>query len=559
MRGCEAVVGLMEQVGVEVVFGVCGDTSLPLYEAFSKSGSQLTHVLTRDERSASFMADAYARLSGRVGVCEGPSGGGVTYIAPGVAEANLSSVPLLAITTDIDIRQRGRGTLTEMDQSAFFQSITKWTKTPSHGEEIPWSIREAFRQAVSGHMGAVHLGLPYNTQLDEVRDRDVYIDPKYSRYPADRTAPDLEPVRKLARRLIESRKPVIIAGAGVIRSRAWGELTTLAEWLGCPVGTSISGKGAMAETHPYALGVVGSNGGLSHRHDTIREADLVFYVGCRAGSVTTEKWTLPEDRSKDIIQLDVNPAHIGLNYQVADGMTADAKLGLAALVEEVSKLLKGSPQTKFDPAILEEKRLDTMARRPEFESDLLPVRPERAVAELIKVLPPDPVIITDPGTPTPYMAAFYRLPQPGRHFIAPRAHGGLGYSLPAVVGAHFAHPDRKIIGMMGDGSFAFSMGEMETIVRLNLPVTLIVFKNASFGWVKAGQRVLGENYFGVDFSSIDHARIARAFGLTAWQVEKVEDLAPAFDQALQHQGPSLVEVAVQPLHEANAPVSKWVA
>ncbi|MFH1934865.1 MAG: thiamine pyrophosphate-binding protein [Pseudomonadota bacterium] len=178
MKGSHALVGMLDQLGVELVFGLCGDTSLPFYEALSVLHTDIKHILTRDERSASFMADAYARFSGRVGVCEGPSGGDATYIMPGVAEANQSSFPLVSITSDIDVRHRERGTLTELDQDALFNPITVWTKTPSHGQELPWVVREAFRCASSGRLGATHIGLPLNVQEADVPDHDVYIDPR---------------------------------------------------------------------------------------------------------------------------------------------------------------------------------------------------------------------------------------------------------------------------------------------------------------------------------------------------------------------------------------------
>ena len=170
MRGQEAIVRLLEQAGVEVVFGLCGDTSLPYYEAFYDLKPNITHVLTRDERSAGYMADAYARLSGRVGVCEGPSGGGATYIIPGVAEANQSSVPLVCLTSDIDSRHRGRGTLTEIDQDALFEPITVWTKTPASGMELPRAFRQAFQRSTTGSLGASHIGLPFNVQEAQIPD-----------------------------------------------------------------------------------------------------------------------------------------------------------------------------------------------------------------------------------------------------------------------------------------------------------------------------------------------------------------------------------------------------
>jgi acetolactate synthase-1/2/3 large subunit len=559
MKGSQAVVLMLEQIGVEVVFGLCGDTSLPLYEDLWALKSGVKHILTRDERSASFMADAYARFSGRVGVCEGPSGGGATYIMPGVAEANQSSVPLVCISSDIDVRDRGRGTLTELDQDALFSPITVWSKTPTHSQELPRVIREAFRQASSGRLGATHICLPLSIQEADVADEDVYIDPRYASYPAARTAPELGSVARAANQLLESKSPVLVAGAGVMRSEAWSELKRLTELLGCPVATSISGKGALAETHQYSLGVIGSNGGLSYRHEFIKSADLVFYIGCHAGSVTTIKWTLPADRSVKVIQLDVDPARIGVNYQVGEGIVSDAKLGLTALVEEIEDRLGGGKADKTDPDLIADKRNEHMSAIEEFYSDAQPITPERFVNDLAKVLPANALVITDPGTATPYMAAYYRLPQAGRWFVTPRAHGALGYSLPAVVGAHFARPEQTVVGIMGDGSFAISAGELETIVRLNAPVVLIVLTNSCFGWVKAGQKALGVHYFGVDFSTTDHAKVALAYGIKAERVDDPADLNRVLSRAIESQGPVLVDVVVQPLQEANAPVSKWIA
>ena len=559
MNGSQAIVRILEQAGVEVVFGLCGDTTLPLYEALYDLNPSFKHILTRDERSAAYMADAYARLSGRVGVCEGPSGGGVTYLLPGVVEANQSSVPLLALTSDIDLSQVGRGTLTELDQDALYRSVTTWTKTPTQAKELPWVLRRAFREAVSGRMGAVHVSLPLNVQNGPVEEGEVHIDPRYSRYPAARTGPEPGPLKAAAGLLSESRRPVIVAGAGVIRSQAWEELEGLAGLLGAPVATSISGKGALAETHPLSLGVIGSNGGLAYRHEFIRAADLVLYLGCHTGSVTTEKWSLPADGSTKIIQLDVDPARLGLNYRLAQGIVADAKLGLTALNQEVSDLLAGRPAGKMDPEQIARKRKDHLAKVEEFASEEIPIRPERFVAELSRALPDDAVIITDPGTPTPYLAAYHRLPQAGRWFVAPRAHGALGYALPAVVGGHLARPRSKVVGLMGDGSFGLSAGELETIVRLKAPVLLIVLTNGCYGWVKAGQEAAGGKYFGVDFSLTDHAAVARAYGLASARVESPGELKGALAQALTWPGPFLLDVVVQPLNEAKAPVSKWIA
>jgi acetolactate synthase-1/2/3 large subunit len=560
MKGGEAFVGTLERLGVEVVFGLCGDTSLPMYEALARS-SAIRHVLTRDERSASFMADAYARLSGRVGVCEGPSGGGATYILPGVAEANESSVPMVCVTSDIAVTDRGRGTLTELDQAALFTPVTKRTFAPEHGSELPGMLRSAFREATTGSLGACHVGLPLDVQSHDVDGGEVHGDRCYGTYPQDRAAPNPDAVRACARLLVESERPLIVAGAGAIRSGAWAEVRALSQALGAAVATSICGKGSIAETDPLSLGVIGSNGGLPWRHELVRRADLVFYVGSGTGSVTTEKWTLPAPGTADVLQLDTDPVSIGRSYDLAGALQADAQLGLTALVEEVGRLGAGGIGDRWDPARIEQGRATHMqAVSGLFASDEYPIRPERLMAELLHALPARSVILADPGTPCPYVSAYWRMPEPGRFFISPRAFGALGYSLPGVVGAHFARPDAgRIVGMMGDGSFGISVGELETIRRLDLPVTLVVCNNASYGWIKAGQKSRGADYFSVDFDRSDHAAIASAFGLHARRVEAPGELGEAMREALHHPGPCLLDVVTQPLEEANAPVSKWIA
>ena len=306
MRGSEATVETLRRLGVDVIFGLCGDTTLPLYEALHDLDHGMRHVLTRDERSASYMADAYARLSGKIGVCEGPSGGGATYILPGLAEANGSSAPVVCLTTDIDRADRGRGTLTELDQSAQFRPVTRFTRMPESPGRIEEALREAFRSAATGAMGAARIGLSFDVQSGKT-DATLVGGESSSHYPFSRASPEPDEVKSLARLLTEARRPLIVAGAGVVRSEAWEELTSLAHLLGAPVATSIGGKGSIAETDPYALGVIGSNGGLSYRHELVRRADVLFYIGCRQGSVTTEKWTLPANGEKTVLQLDVDP------------------------------------------------------------------------------------------------------------------------------------------------------------------------------------------------------------------------------------------------------------
>ena len=246
LTGAEAVVEMLRAHGVEVVFGLCGDTSLPLYDAMARLRS-IRHVLTRDERHAAYMADGYARVTGKVGVCEGPSGGGATYILPGLVEANESSVPVLAINTDVSVGSRGRFTLTELDQGALMKPLTKWNAVIERSADIPRTLRAAFEAMTTGRPGAAHLALPFDVQNGPVERRDVWADPTLGAFPSRRVAPDPFFVELAARLLRQAKRPLFICGGGVVLSRAEAELAELAQKLGAPVATTISGKGTLDE------------------------------------------------------------------------------------------------------------------------------------------------------------------------------------------------------------------------------------------------------------------------------------------------------------------------
>jgi acetolactate synthase-1/2/3 large subunit len=558
--GAEAFVRMLELHGVDHIFGLCGDTSLPLYDALYHARKAIRHILTRDERSAAYMADAYARVSGKVGVCEGPSGGGATYILPGVVEANESSIPLLAVTTDISVGSRGRYTLTELDQAALFRPLSKWNKMIDRASDIPAAVRAAFRHMTTGRPGAVHLGLPFDVQKDPVDETDIWADPTLGRYPASRTAPDPAMVARAALALATAKRPMIICGGGVVLSGAEDELRRVAELVGAPVATTISGQGSIADSHPLAVGVVGSNGGTPETRSIVDAADTILFIGCRAGSVTTERWRHPTPSKAAIIHIDVDPSVIGANYPTEVGVVGDARLALAALADA----LAGERAKPADPSAPRRIAAARAKKDAAFQalaaSSKRPIRPERLVADLAAVLADDAIVVADPGTPCPYLSAYYPKRRTGRHFISNRAHGALGYALPAVVGAHYGRPGVRAVAVMGDGSFGFACGELETIVRYSLPVTMVVVSNGTFGWIKAGQKTgYGARYFSVDFGRTDHAAVAAAFGVKSWRVEDPAQLKPTLARALEHGGPTLVDVICQPLHEARAPVSEWVA
>lgn len=559
-NGADAMVRMLQLNGVKHIFGLCGDTSLPFYDAMARLDHGMDHILTRDERSAGYMADAYARVTGKVGVCEGPSGGGATYLLPGLAEANESSVPVLGITSDVSVGARGKFPLTELDQQALYRPLTKWNTTIDRVDQIPHAVRSAFRAMTTGRPGATHICLPYDVQKHTLDPADVWAQPGHDRYPAYRSAPDPAAVAEAADRLVAARSPVLICGGGVLIAGAGAALDALATLLNAPVCSSVSGQGSLAGSHPLNAGVVGTNGGVEATRAVVAQADLVMFIGARAGSTTTEHWQMPS-RKVTIVHLDVDAMTIGTNYRTDVALVGDALLGLQALHAAVQQRISRRPADAADGATL---AATARAAKQAFFAPLAaslerPIKPERVVDTLNRLLPARAIVVADPGTPCPYFTAYFDAPQAGRHFITNRAHGALGFAMSAGFGAAIGQPDSVVVAVMGDGSFGFTCGELETIVRRNVPLKMIVFSNSVFGWIKASQKSgYDERYFSVDFNRTHHARVAEAFGVKAWRVEDPADLEAALKAALMHDGPALVDVISQELQDTAVPVSQWM-
>jgi acetolactate synthase-1/2/3 large subunit len=559
LDGGQLLVEMLKAYEVRYVFGVPGDTGLAFYDALRQAAGEISHVLARDERSAAYMADVYARVSFRPGVCEGPSGAGATYLASGLAEAHASSIPVIALLSDTPVGREDCNVLTALDQPALFKPITKWTTLVKETGRIPAAVRQAFRVATSGRPGAVQLTLPMDVLARTVEAPSLHAEAACRAYPAYRTRPDPAAVEKAAALLAAARRPVIVAGGGAVTAGAWAELAALAEAAGAPVGTSICGKGAIAEDHPFSLGVVGGNGGRPYANAFLAEADLVLYVGCKTDSVTTENWSLPNmAHGRAVVHLDVDPTEIGRNYETAAGLAGDARLGLADLVAALRARGVG-PR----PNPLLECRDEVAAFWAEFQAKAAattrPIKPQRVIQALAQWLPAGSIVVADAGTATPFTAA-YLSSEAGRRVIIPRGYGGLGYALPGVLGARLASPEATVVGLLGDGSFGMSAGELETVGRLGLPLTLVQFNNACFGWIKVSQQLFHDGRcFGVDFCDVDYAGIARGFGLQAMRVEDPAEVEPALRQALASECPTFVDVVTECETGEVPPVTKFHA
>ncbi len=417
------------------------------------------------------------------------------------------------------------------------------------------NIRKAFKESTSGRPGACHLSFPFDVQKAEISDQDIWVNKKYCKFPSDPIKPDPKKIDLIAKEISKAKNPIIICGGAIKNSFAEKELKKLVEKLNIVLATSVTGKGTLEDSHPNCLGVVGSNGGSLYTREVLRKSDLIIFIGCRAGSVTTEKWQYPNSKSK-IIHIDIDPQVIGANYKTHISLVADAKKSLIELNKKIkknnfngNKIVKGTKRkkfTEFNKLCKEKKGL---------------IKPERIVKEINNAMPDNAYIVVDPGTPCPYFSAYYNFKKSGRYFITNRAHGALGYALPASIGVQIGKPKNKVVSVMGDGSFGFAVGELETAKRLNLPIIFVVISNSVYGWIKAGQKSsFNKRYYSVDFSRTDHAKVASSYGIKTWTVKKPNDLKKIISKAIKYEkGPCLIDIISQPLEEAKAPVSEWIA
>jgi acetolactate synthase-1/2/3 large subunit len=562
MLGSDMLVEMLGRYGVKHIFGVPGDTNVPLYTALQRQPDLIEHVMCRDERSAGYMADAYARISNKVGVFEAPSGAGAMYSLPPVAEAHASSVPVILMTIDVPLPGEGRGVITELDCVKLFEPVTKASIQIKSADKIPEIIRRAFRTATTGKPGAVHIVIPEDMLLAEVPDTEfsLRVEEDCKSFPAYPTMAAPGKVDELFDLIDASERPLLVAGGGTNRSRARAALQSFAEQMNLPVVTTITGQSTMPDDHPLAIGVIGDNGYHPHANMAMEEADLLVYLGSKVGSVVSIGWSFPsKNPSRKVAQIDIDPQVLANMTDNAVSIAGDVRLVLESLgIAAKNRPAKGG---KCIETLNNYRSAFWEGAEPLFTDHTLPLRPEPVVRAFSERLRHPVNILSDAGTPTPYMTRFLRMGDTDSTFIIPRAYGGLGYAIPAVVGAWKADPEKTPIGLFGDGSFNMSVGELETLVRLNCPAKLIQFNNGCFGWIKGLHRMQGKganDCYSVDFTKANAAKIAEAFGLKSWRVQTLAEFETAFDDALNHDGPCFIDVIVESLAERIPPVYSWL-
>ncbi|MEM8842935.1 MAG: thiamine pyrophosphate-binding protein [Pseudomonadota bacterium] len=566
MNGAELLTRMLIGYGVDTVFGVPGDTNVPFYEALQLHEDEITHVMARDERSAGYMADAYGRFTDRPGIVECPSGAGAMYSLPPIAESNASSVPVILLTIDIPLPGEGRGVLTELDCARLFEPITKMSIQVKSPEKLPEIIRRAFRTACSGKPGAVHLQIPEDMLKAEIDPAKVslHVEEECRTFPAYPTRPAPGLVEDLLGHLARAERPLIVAGGGVIRSCAGETVLKLSERINVPVCTTMTGQGTMPDDHPLSIGVIGDNGFHPHANRAMEESDFVLFVGSRMGSVVTIGWTFPQlTLNKRVAQIDINPEVMANNYENVMSVAGDAKLVLSEMLAAVPEDYDTARPEPWITHLNELRSIFWDNARRLLTDDSTPLRPERAVRcfnEALEASGQAALIYSDAGTPTPYMTRFLKINDPATRFAIPRAFGGLGSALPATVGAWRADPTRRPIGLFGDGSFGMTVGELETLVRLQVPAILILFNNGVFGWIKGLHRLKGHNQcFGVDFTPPKGQAIAEAFDLKAWTATNPDQFDDALAEAFAwRKGPCFIDVHVESIADRVPPVYSWL-
>lgn len=552
-RGADVLVEALIANGVETLFGVPGDTGVVFYDALFHQRERIEHVLARDERHAAYMADAFARVTNRVGVVEVSSGGGTTYVVGGLGDAYASGIPVLLLTSDIHRSSRGTGALTEIDQVALFSAVTKWQVVVEKAADMPGAVAEALRTAVSGRPGPVALIVPEDV-LEEMTDAPVVT--SVSTLPAERKAADASDVLKAVALLEKAEKPAIVVGGGVHASAAYSELAQLAGALGAGVATSIHGQGAISTKDDWWLGIVGNNGGQPGTNRYLAEADVVLLVGTRGNATNTNSWTAPARSGTTVIQIDIEEARAGRNFDGSTGLAGDARMVLAQLLSEL---------TDVPHSVLEKRRQDVAAARadatqPTDSPEHAPgvIYPRTVIESVHAALGDEVTVIGDPGTPTPNVAVFWPVAEAGRRTVIPRGHGPMGYAIPAAIGVAKALPGKPVVSVTADGSFAMACGELETATRFGLPVLFIQLTNNSMGWIKMLQHLYtGGRYFGVDPGPVDAVMVARANGVDGVKVTSAQELKDALASFAQNPRPFYIDVDVPHMIDYAPPVPAW--
>jgi acetolactate synthase-1/2/3 large subunit len=533
--------------GVRHIFGCPGGQTLPLYHGIANRPGQIEHVLVRDERSGVFAADAYALATGRIGVCDATVGPGASNLVSGLVEAYSSSVPVLAIVSDIPRQwehRREYGSASQaFEQRKFLEGCVKWYGRVQTPESLPEILHACIRIATSGRPGPVVLEIPDDVFAD-VAGPDLFAPtPELAVFPRSRTGPDPSSIEAAVEVLLRSQRPMVVAGGGALHAGAEDEVCELVEALGSPIASTITGKGIVPETHPLNVGIVGRFG-VPMANATLEEADCVIFIGTKTGQTTTLNWTLPY-LDTTVIHIDSDPHELGRNYHDTVGIVADAKLGTAALV---AALAARTTTSSWDRDKIADQRQAWWDGPIEFKEEPVPgvLKPQDLVRIMRGLMTDDDLFISDASLASGWIATRWQTRVSGRRTFAPRGLAGLGWGLPAAIGVAEAQSTReptasgrarRVFCLAGDGGWGYSMAEVETAARRRLPIIAVVLNNSTLGWIKHSAAArFPDGIVSENFIDVSYADAAKALGAKTAFVDDLAGFEAAVKIALDDDG-----------------------
>jgi acetolactate synthase-1/2/3 large subunit len=553
MSGAECLADMLQGYGVTHVFHV--PAVLRKTFAVMESRTKIKRLHVHGEASAAYMADGYARATGKPGICMAQVIGALN-LAAGLRDAYLAHSPVIAFTGGRDPRTKFRKVYQEVDDLPAFEPVTKFNATVDDVGRFPDMVRQAFRVATSGTPGPVHLQFRGNEgQIDtEEAEMEPLVEPQFSRVPPFRPEPDQASVLAALNLLQDATRPVIVAGGGVRASGAQRELVALAEALQIPVATSLNGKDSIPGTHPLAVGVCGTYSRESANR-AVNRADLVCFIGTETGGMTTHFWTVPKIGTP-AIQIDIDPEALGRNYPLQAAVNGDAKVTLAKMLAVADK----ASAAKRKMWIEETQKICTEWRakyKSALESDAVPLRPERICAELTRHVPDDTIVVVDTGHAGMWMGGFFDLRSPNQSYM--RSAGHLGWAFPAGLGAKCGAPERPVVTFTGDAGLWYHIAEIETAVRWKINAVTVVNNNGGGNQSKRGfDRAYGGRQTEQarelwTFNKVNFARIAEDMGALGIRVENVGAFPAALAQALAANRPAVIDVVTD--IDALAPIA----
>ncbi len=546
MNGGRALAEMLKLHDPAPMFGMAGFQLLPFYEAVRELG--LTHSLINDERCGIFAADAWARVTGRPGICDATLGPGATNLLTGLVESLNAGVPLVVIVGNSNRDHSWKNMTQETRQSAMLEPAVKSLIRIEQGLRIPELVRRAYSVATSGRPGPVILDVPEDIAHGdfEFPADDFYADPNTISIPAMRSRPGRDVLAQAAEKLGNAERPVILAGGGVHLSGAYDELLNLAEAIQSPVAQTLSGKGAIPCTHPLSVGLFGRWSRIAN--ELIESSDCLLSVGCKMGEIATKRYTLPPGEVP-FIHLDIVAEEIGRTTPTDIALWGDAAEGLRDLHELVAADADAIQDRRKDYLAEISKRMTEWRAEaePRYTSDERPIDMSRMIRELQGVMPEDGILVVDGGFAAHWTGLLYDSQRSGRSYIANRGFASIGYGLPGVIGAQLGASDSPVVGLTGDAGFNMMIGELETARRLGLGFTLAVVNNAASGYVKALQHnMYGQgSYQSSDLDETNYANVAREMGCHGIRVEDPAELGSAFSEGMaERDKPTIIDVVV---------------